>query len=49
MSLSSDFIDAVPIAFFVFVSVNICPEDGSVDRTCFDEAQQFVYDLLEKR
>lgn len=33
----------------VFVSVNICPEDGTVDRACFNEAQQFVYDLLEKR
>jgi A-kinase anchor protein 10 len=31
------------------VEVNICPEDGIVDRTCFNEAQQFVYDLIENQ
>jgi A-kinase anchor protein 10 len=31
------------------VEVSICPEDGVVDRNCFDEAQQFVYGIVEKR
>ena len=35
--------------FSVLLSVNICPEDGIVDRTCFNEAQQFVYDLIENQ
>lgn len=35
--------------FSVFLSVNICPEDGVVDRSCFNEAQQFVYDLIENQ
>lgn len=33
----------------IFALVNICPEDGVVDRNCFNEAQTFVYDVIEKR
>ena len=29
--------------------VNICPEDGKVDRNCFNRAQAFVYGALEGR
>ena len=33
----------------VVCAVNICPEDGKVNRNCFDSAQEFVYQSLEER
>ena len=33
----------------VSVLVSICPEDGKIDSSCFDEAQEFVYSAMEKR
>ena len=30
-------------------AVNICPEDGIVDRSCFSEAQAFIYDIMRTR
>lgn len=33
----------------IVTTVNICPEDGIVDRSCFSEAQAFVYDIIQTR
>lgn len=30
-------------------SVNICPEDGVVDRSCFNEAQDFIFETMRNR
>lgn len=34
---------------YAHCAVNICPEDGVVDRTCFNEAQAYVFSILENR
>lgn len=31
------------------IEVAMCPEDGKVERQCFDEAQDFVFKLMEER
>ncbi|KAL5477283.1 hypothetical protein EMCRGX_G024056 [Ephydatia muelleri] len=31
------------------VEVDICPDDGIVSRSCFDQAQQFVFDIMENK
>ena len=33
----------------IVTAVNICPEDGIVDRSCFSEAQAFIYDIMRTR
>ena len=33
----------------VLCAVNICPEDGRVNRNCFNRAQAFIYRSLEER
>lgn len=29
--------------------VRICPEDGTINHSCFEEPQDFVYKVMEKR
>ena len=31
------------------MTVAMCPEDGKVERQCFDETQDFVFKLMEQR
>lgn len=31
------------------VEVRICPEDGTINHSCFEEPQDFVYKVMEKR
>lgn len=35
--------------FTLLIAVSICPEDGVVDRACFNETQAFVFKTMEKR
>jgi A-kinase anchor protein 10 len=41
---------AVPIPDAVRISAvdNICKEDGQVDSDCFAQAQEYVYNIMEK-
>lgn len=31
------------------VEVDICPDDGVVNKSCFDQAQKFVFDIMENK
>ena len=43
------YFDLSLLTMLVLCAVNICPEDGKVNRNCFDKAQAFVYSFLEER